>query len=93
MGFRHVHLEGDAKLLINAIQQEEECCASFGGLLEDLKVSDWSNSNLVISFAPKEGNGVVHSLAKLDLSLISKRVWMEDFPNIISNIVTLDFSY
>lgn len=61
--------------------------------MEDLEAYVRSNPNWVVSFVHKEGNGVAHSLAKLGLSINLEHVWVENFPSIISHVVSSNSSY
>ncbi|KAF5470020.1 hypothetical protein F2P56_010573 [Juglans regia] len=91
VGCRKVVLEGDALMVIKAVQSEEQCLAWYGQLVEGLQqvvtaYPDWS-----LSFNPREGNYVAHQLAKLALLLQeAERIWVEDCPESIFSFVLKD---
>lgn len=87
LGFERAQFEGDTELLINAITNEAECVAWFGHLVEEAKQIFKNRSHWTIPFVHWEGNGAAHLLAKSSLNLYAENVWIEDTPNLFSNIV------
>lgn len=93
LGFQRAQLEGDAQVLINAINGEEDFWTWYGELVDDARrvlkgLHEWS-----LNFFHRDGNQCVHELAKLGLITTEELVWIEDCPNFIIPFVTSDTNY
>jgi ribonuclease HI len=64
MGFLGVHLEGDAKFVVNAINSVDVDKSWLGHVIEDIKVELKSLAHWKMTFVKREGNQVAHNLAK-----------------------------
>lgn len=69
LGIFNVHLEGDARHIVDAIIVEKECRAWYGGIVEDVKAVLQQKTNLSIHLVYREDYRVAHSLVKTGLSL------------------------
>lgn len=65
----HVDFEGDAQVLIQAIDKEQECLAWYGMLVKEIKCILKLRPQWDVSFFSTEGNCAAHVLAKYGLSL------------------------
>lgn len=84
LGLVKVCLEGDAKNVIDLVLQVEECNTWYGSLIEDIKLLLFRQPQWSLQFAYRECNLLAPLLAKLGLSLNKERVWVEEFPHVIS---------
>ncbi|XP_040994261.1 uncharacterized protein LOC121240796 [Juglans microcarpa x Juglans regia] len=90
LGIQDVIIEGDAKVLINAIKAETEDESWRGQLVEDMK-HRWKNKKQwVLKFRYQKGNEVVHHLAKLALQLNEEMCWIEEVPEHVNLLVQKD---
>ena len=64
VGFSSVILKGDSKRVIKSLRSEESFFASFGHLIEDVKVLTESFVDFTVSHVRRQGNSVVHKLAR-----------------------------
>ena len=80
LGVRRVILEGDSMAVIKALRECDYPLTPSGLLLEDIKLFFQRFDTLLYSHTKREGNFVVHSLAKYDISIPDFLVWMEDVP-------------
>jgi ribonuclease HI len=90
MGFSKVYMEGDAKVVIEAVLSKGQNNGQYGHVMEDIQdgvriFSDWR-----LGYVRREINGAAHALAQLALSSSVDRVWCEDFPACITRIVLLE---
>lgn len=83
-------MEGDAQVLINAINEAEECRAWFGNLIEDAKMRLKSLPLWKVRFIHREGNRVAHYLAKHGLLLNCESIWIDEYPDVIAHFVLQD---
>jgi ribonuclease HI len=63
-GFTHVHLEGDSKNLVDAVNGDAADWSLMGHVVEDIKIGLWNFTQRKMSFIKREGNQVAHLLAK-----------------------------
>lgn len=64
LALTNIHLEGDAKNLVEAVRCSEEDRSRDGPVLEDLKKEVWELYNWKMSFTRREGNKVAHTIAR-----------------------------
>jgi ribonuclease HI len=66
LGFLRVHLEGDAKGVIDAINYVDVDKCWMGHVIEDIKVElkTLAHWKLTLTLVKREGNQVAHNLAK-----------------------------
>jgi ribonuclease HI len=86
LGFRNVWLEGDAKLVCDALNSRTSNLSSFGLLIEDIKVKLLSLSCWQCSHIGREANSAAHSLARDALRHVFDRSWEEWIPACIESI-------
>ncbi|XP_030940101.1 uncharacterized protein LOC115965032 [Quercus lobata] len=80
-------LEGDSEIINRAIQAEEQSLASYGNLIEEIKLHAESFLSFRISLVRRNRNSVAHSLARHVSGLI---VWMEEVPSHILPVLLAD---
>ena len=90
LGVQSAILEGDSLGLIKALKAVECCLSPTGLLIEDVKRVANSYVRLLYPHVKRNGNRVVHSLAKNALRIPDFQVWMEDGPSHIVSILQLD---
>ena len=64
VGFSSIILEGDSERVIKSLRSEKSSFASFGHLIEDVKVLTESFVDFTVSHVRRQGNSVVHKLAR-----------------------------
>lgn len=64
LGIEDAHFEGDAQILIQAINNDENCWSWYGHLVESAKQIFKRRTRWSITFIHREGNHVAHTLAK-----------------------------
>ncbi|KAB2598400.1 hypothetical protein D8674_001320 [Pyrus ussuriensis x Pyrus communis] len=91
----HVILEGDALLVIAAIQNNLAANhGPFGHLMDDTRRILQSFQLWKANFVRRDANTVAHRLARFSLTLEHPVSWFEDPPDIISELVLEDsFNY
>lgn len=103
LGIENVHFEGDAHVLINALNCEDECFAWFGKSSgrrskEEAKQFLMESAHWFITFVNREGNEPTHLLAKHSLTLYEESIKnelhlrcnctrIENVPNVIADVV------
>lgn len=86
LNMERVIFEGDAQLIVKAVNDLEEDRSVFGSIVEASKVlislwKDWS-----VEFVYRNANEAAHTLAKEALCLDTEIVWIEEIPNCIRKI-------
>lgn len=92
-----VQFEGDAQLLINAINsqaqiEEDEFLSWIGRLVEEAKQVFQHRSHCSIYLVHRKDNVAAHLPTKSSLNLFEKTVWIKDLPNVLTNIVPEELS-
>ncbi|KAK2978561.1 hypothetical protein RJ640_006680 [Escallonia rubra] len=77
-GFNFVQMEGDAKLIINALNSSEENLSAIGGIIDDVKRIAHCFDSCTFQHIKRSGNEAAHGLAKFAYSLTEALVWMGD---------------
>ncbi|KAL3846296.1 hypothetical protein ACJIZ3_003699 [Penstemon smallii] len=67
-GWKHVILEGDCKVVIDRVREQNAFLGSFGVLVEDLKRLASSFDSIQVCHVRRQGNEVANYLAKLALN-------------------------
>ena len=81
LGLIFMVLEGDLKILMNALMDNSLSLASFGLLIQDIKAYAEFFRCISFSHVCREGNIVAHNLARHACYVTGFLVWMEDFPS------------
>jgi hypothetical protein len=92
LGCLKVHMEGDAKGVIDAIHSEEVDRSWMGHKNEDIKVELKSKAHWQLTFVKREGNNVAHNLAKFALKNCISDTWHDAPPACISETLLLEQS-
>lgn len=92
MGFRHVMLEGDAQVVINAVKSPFPDDSGTGHLTADLRVALSSIPDWEVGHICRQSNQVAHVLASLALREDMDRVWLYDPPDCIREILYAELS-
>ncbi|XP_059451232.1 uncharacterized protein LOC132182040 [Corylus avellana] len=88
-GFQPVHLEGDAKSVVNAITCAGADRSRLGHVLDDLKMEVQSIPHWKMSFIKCEGNNAAHVLAKHASQHVLDKTW-EVPPDCIRDLLLLE---
>ena len=92
LGLFDIILEGDSLMVTRALEGKGESWQRFGQIVEDTKIVLRSFRHWRISHVRREANGAAHGLANEVIRMIMDKVWMEEAPNCISTIVSLEHS-
>lgn len=65
LGYNQIIFEGDAKLVIQAVNDARPSNSYFGHFVEGIQVELNSLEYASFMHVPREANGIVHELAKL----------------------------
>jgi ribonuclease HI len=90
LGIPEVILEGDSLMVTRALEEKGENWLRYGQIVEDTKSVLRSFRQWRISHVRREANGAAHGLAKEAIRSGMDKVWMEEIPHCISNIVCLE---
>ncbi|KAF5481089.1 hypothetical protein F2P56_001774 [Juglans regia] len=89
--FNKVILEGDAQVVVNAVNSQTEDLSYFGSIIEDLKVQMKEWPNWSVKFANRNINTVAHTFAKEALHIDLEKIWIEDIPVCLSDCLLRDY--
>ena len=88
-----VTFEGDYETIINYLNSDEDCLASFGHLIEDSQHLASSFQAVTFSHVKRNGNNVADKLAKLARQSHVPWMWFEDIYSDASNFVLMDRNF
>ena len=89
VGLTQVHLEGDAKIIIDAVNCEEVDWSRLDHVVEDIKAELRCFNQWKMSFVNRGGNKATHSLAKFAVKNGVDIVWSES-PDCIRETILLE---
>jgi ribonuclease HI len=90
LGLFDIILEGDSLMVTRALEGKDENWLRFGQIVEDTKLVLRSFRHWRISHVRREANGAAHGLANEAIRTVMDKVWMEETPDCISSIVSLE---
>ncbi|XP_042952140.1 uncharacterized protein LOC122289228 [Carya illinoinensis] len=98
LGLRQVQLEGDAKMVVDAVNSNTQDSSWDGQVMEDIKSVLKAQPGWSVSFSGRSSNKAAHETAKLALSLGSECIWVEEvppevLPAVISDKIVIVESY
>jgi ribonuclease HI len=90
MGFHTVHFEGDSQIVVEGINSLNIDWSSKGLMLGDIMEALQGIHCWQISFIHREGNKAAHMLAKLATMVESEKIWINNAPDCIRDIVLIE---
>ena len=92
IGLDNVILEGDSKVVTQALETKDVGLAAFGLLIRDACTLAGNFSDVSYSHTKRKSNKVAHSLVKLATNLANCVIWMEEVPPSIYHFVRADLA-
>ncbi|KAK2974954.1 hypothetical protein RJ640_009113 [Escallonia rubra] len=92
-GFNFVQMEGDAILIINALNSSEENLSAIGGIIDDVKRIAHCFDSCIFQHIKRSGNEAAHRLAKFACNLIEVVVWMGEVPPVVMPSILKDCEF
>ena len=92
IGLDNVILEGDSKVVTQALETKDVGLAAFGLLIRDACTLAGNFSDVSYSHTKRKGNKVADSLVKLATNLANCVIWMEEVPPSIYHFVQADLA-
>ena len=92
IGLDNVILEGDSKVVTQALETKDVGLAAFGLLIRDACTLAGNFSDVSYSHTKRKGNKVADSLVKLATNLADCVIWMEEVPPSIYHFVQADLA-
>jgi hypothetical protein len=83
-------LEGDAKIIVDALNSDERILSRYGHLVEDTRSILQSFPSWKCDFVHREANEAAHRLAKAATTYISDRMRWNYTPYCISDIILVE---
>ncbi|KAK9993995.1 hypothetical protein SO802_023698 [Lithocarpus litseifolius] len=90
LGITRVVFEGDSAVVINALLQGAGAFASFGNILDDIRVLSTAFQLVDFTFVSRCCNSVADTLAKNAKIFVGAQVWLHDVPADIAPLVLRD---
>ena len=85
------HFEGNSKIGIKALRNEDMLLSSFGHLVRDTIFLASSLRSLYFSHTVKQDNAVAHALAQRARISFPLLDWMESTPSDIDSVIVVNF--
>ncbi|XP_035547284.1 uncharacterized protein LOC118348864 [Juglans regia] len=82
-----VIFEGDAQVIVKAVNNASEDFSVYGSLTEGIKHLLKGRTNWTVQYTHRSNNAAAHTLAKESLHSQTELVWIEDIPDSIQRIV------
>ena len=87
LGLREIIIEGDAQVVIKALQNSESCSWPIQKVVEGSLQSLSCFKAWTASHVSRTGNEAAHLLAKMSKNLLNCKIWVEDILPIIADQV------
>jgi hypothetical protein len=87
IGVQDIFLEGNTLTVVKAFASRTSTWYSFGQIVDDIKVVLGSRRSRKVGHTKRGANRAAHGLAKEALQSDIDKIWMEDYPPCISQIV------
>jgi hypothetical protein len=87
LGLSHVHLEGDALNVVEALKKEGPCWHPFGYLIEDTRSYLSQMLSYSVIHAHRVANMVAHKLDKFAFSQLLDVSWLDECPGVIWHVI------
>ncbi|XP_059461922.1 uncharacterized protein LOC132190915 [Corylus avellana] len=85
--FTQIYLEGDAKIVVDAVTAGEPSSQNFGQLIDDIRALLALFPNWRIGHVRRCGNNAAHVLAKEAMKRVIDKLWIDEIPMCISDII------
>jgi ribonuclease HI len=92
MGVQNVILEGDAKMVVQAVNSREINTGKYGQLMDDTKMLLRSFSNWECCYVSRYLNRAAHDLARLACRQIIEKTWVDVIPEAIRDVILMEQS-
>lgn len=90
MGYEHIHLEGDAQVVIHSLQKHVRGLSPIHSLYDYLISLSSSFDSFSCSSVRRSGNTVAHYVARWDTGMAYEKICMEPFPQGFLALVDID---
>ena len=90
IGISNIILEGDFKQVVEAVTSKGSSMSKYGHIIGDIHEVLKVFRRWDIRHVKRIANEATHVLAKSATKEIGERIWLEDTPNIIFDVVTLE---
>ena len=90
MGFFDIVLEGDSLIMVKAIVSERSSWFCYGQIIEDIRTVLGFLKNWRMEHVKREANVATHRLAKVTIRNPIERIWLEEPPSCIFDIIILE---
>ncbi|XP_059453477.1 uncharacterized protein LOC132184014 [Corylus avellana] len=86
MGYLSIILEGDAKVVIEAVLSNEPDWSRRGHLIDDIRTALTSFTQWKMAYVQRDANKAAHRLARMATAQSMDKVWTFDFPECIREL-------
>ena len=87
-----VVVEGDCLKVVQDLKAKEHCNTLYGNVIEDARSQGISLQACQFQHVRREGNKLVHALARRAISSADFNVWVEELPSDVEDVFVYDFS-
>jgi ribonuclease HI len=93
LGLMEIDLEGDSKIVVDALLLSGPCITFYGHIIEDIKLIARGLCSVHFQHVKRDGNNLAHLLAKRARLNKSLEVWLESVPPELVSKLVLDSSF
>lgn len=90
LGLPDVIMEGDSLQVVQSLRNMSPNWSSYGKIIEDARGILYTRRSWMVSHVKREANSAAPHLAKNAFTMSLDRVWMEERPQCIVSIVSLE---
>jgi ribonuclease HI len=87
LGFTHIVLEGDSKLVVDAINAEGPSWSKIGHLVEDIQILLQNFQQWKVQAIRRSANTAAHTIARMAIRDHVVRTWRARYPECIHDII------
>jgi ribonuclease HI len=86
MGLQQIYVEGDAKVIVDAVVSQAPDWSRRGHLIEDIRSALRSFPHWTMAYVKRGANQAAHMVARLATAQVMDKTWSYDFPECLSEM-------
>ncbi|XP_059454930.1 uncharacterized protein LOC132185133 [Corylus avellana] len=91
-GFLRINLEGDVKMVLEAVMADDPGWSRIGHLVEDVRFALQHFNSWTMAYVKREANQATQKVAKMATAQPLDRTWSSDFPDVLREICASELS-
>ena len=83
LGLSQINMEGDAKMITEAVKSNAPHWSKWGHLIDDIRYRFQNFTQWTMAYVKRDANQAAHMVARMATAQVLDRTWNNDFPECI----------